>query len=71
LFLAASFQLHYCATEGTSVPTYCHLRLEIVLLESGPITFSELFTIFIRVQNDKCQMTMGTLQISRAIVPAC
>jgi phosphate uptake regulator len=39
------------------VATYCHLRLEIVFLESGPITFSELFTIFIRVQNDKCQMT--------------
>jgi hypothetical protein len=52
LFSAASFSTSLLRSGGTSVPTYCHLRLKIVLLER-PITFSELFTIFIRVQSDK------------------
>lgn len=47
-----SFPTSLLRSGGTSVPTYCHLRLKIVLLER-PITFSELFTIFIRVQSDK------------------
>ena len=38
------------------MPTYCHLRLEIVLLESGPIIFSELFTILFecKAADDRC-----------------